>query len=78
MHSESIGQWKRGFMNGVTHERIERLARRFWEERGCPLGSPEIDWIRAERKLDGVLPKLAREVGTLVGRLVKFIEAHLP
>jgi hypothetical protein len=65
-------------MNGVTHERIERLARRFWEERGRPLGSPEIDWLRAERKAYGVFPKLAREVGTLLGRLVRFIETHLP
>ena len=31
---------------------IEKLAYRFWEERGCPLGSPEEDWLKAEREFD--------------------------
>lgn len=30
---------------------IERLAYRFWEERGRPFGSPEEDWFKAEREL---------------------------
>ncbi len=30
---------------------IAALAYRFWQERGCPEGSPEIDWLRAERQL---------------------------
>ena len=32
----------------VSHERIERLAYALWECRGRPLGSPEVDWFRAE------------------------------
>ena len=31
---------------------IENLAYRLWQERGCPLGSPEDDWFKAERELD--------------------------
>jgi hypothetical protein len=31
---------------------IEKLAYRFWEERGCPFGSPEVDWLKAEREFD--------------------------
>ena len=27
----------------------ERLAYQFWVQRGCPLGSPEVDWLAAER-----------------------------
>ena len=27
---------------------IEELAHALWEERGCPIGSPEEDWFRAE------------------------------
>ncbi len=27
------------------------LAYRFWQERGCPIGSPEEDWFRAEQAL---------------------------
>jgi hypothetical protein len=34
-----------------TQEEIEKLAYLLWEERGAPLGSPEIDWERAEEAL---------------------------
>jgi hypothetical protein len=33
------------------HEQIEKLAYQLWEERGRPLGSPDHDWVRAEREL---------------------------
>jgi hypothetical protein len=33
------------------HEEIARLAYELWERRGCPLGSPEIDWHAAESAL---------------------------
>jgi len=29
------------------------LAYHFWQERGCPIGSPEEDWFRAEQSLTG-------------------------
>ena len=32
-------------------ENLEKLAYGLWQERGCPNGSPEIDWLEAERKL---------------------------
>ena len=32
-------------------EDIARLAYSYWEARGCQDGSPEEDWIRAEREL---------------------------
>ena len=34
-----------------TYEEIARLAYNYWEARGRPLGSPEEDWLRAERDL---------------------------
>ncbi len=30
---------------------IAALAYRLWQERGCPEGSPEVDWLRAEEEL---------------------------
>ncbi len=30
---------------------LELLAYEYWQQRGCPLGSPEEDWLRAEREL---------------------------
>lgn len=35
----------------VGREEIARLAYQLWEERGCPVGSPELDWERAEKAL---------------------------
>ena len=32
-------------------EDIARLAYQLWQERGCPVGSPEEDWYRAEEQL---------------------------
>ncbi len=37
----------------VTHEAIEKLAHRFWAERGHQVGQPELDWFRAEQELRG-------------------------
>jgi hypothetical protein len=34
-----------------TRENIAPLARALWKARGCPEGSPEDDWFRAERAL---------------------------
>jgi hypothetical protein len=33
------------------HEQIARLAFSYWQARGCPEGSPEEDWLRAEAEL---------------------------
>jgi hypothetical protein len=32
-------------------EQIARLAYSYWQARGCPEGSPEEDWLRAEADL---------------------------
>jgi len=41
-----------GSNNGlIEHEDIARLAYSYWEARGCPLGSSEEDWFRAEIEL---------------------------
>ncbi len=31
------------------HEFVTNLAYRLWKKRGSPQGSPEVDWIAAER-----------------------------
>jgi hypothetical protein len=33
------------------YEQIRSLAYALWKARGCPCGSPEVDWLRAEQKL---------------------------
>ncbi len=34
-----------------NHDEISARAHQMWMERGCPLGSPEVDWFRAEEEL---------------------------
>jgi Protein of unknown function (DUF2934) len=38
---------------------IAKLAYALWQQRGCPYGSPEFDWLQAERTLSGA-PKMSR------------------
>ena len=35
----------------TDYEKIARLAYSYWQERGCPNGSPDDDWFRAECEL---------------------------
>jgi hypothetical protein len=32
---------------------VAQLAYSLWQQRGCPEGSPEIDWLNAEQQLNG-------------------------
>jgi hypothetical protein len=34
-----------------THDAVAALAYEFWLQRGCPIGSPEEDWFRAEAEI---------------------------
>ena len=38
---------------------ISALAYELWIQRGCPLGSPEVDWFRAEEELKRLKELLA-------------------
>jgi hypothetical protein len=33
------------------NEQIAALAYTLWQARGCPEGSPDVDWLRAEQEL---------------------------
>jgi len=35
----------------ITNEKIQQLAYSLWEQRGCPEGSSEQDWIDAEAQV---------------------------
>ena len=36
---------------GLESEETARLAHQHWLERGCPIGTPEEDWFRAEEEI---------------------------
>lgn len=37
------------FLGEDRHEFVAKVAYKFWEERGSPFGSPDVDWFAAER-----------------------------
>ena len=49
-------------------ERISAIAYEFWLQRECPWGTPEVDWLRAEKEVrassaGGVLEQQVGEHG---------------
>ena len=36
---------------GIDAQAIGRRAHELWLKRGCPTGTPELDWVEAEREL---------------------------
>jgi hypothetical protein len=42
---------------GGDHDEVRRLAHEYWLARGCPEGSPEEDWFRAEQEVLGTAAK---------------------
>jgi hypothetical protein len=39
------------FLIRELHEVIKELAYEYWVERGRPMGSPEVDWYKAEQAM---------------------------
>ena len=37
--------------NPMEEKAIAQLAYHYWEQRGRPFGSPEVDWLPAEREI---------------------------
>lgn len=46
VHRERLGQ---DHANSI--DQVEELAYLLWRSRGCPEGTPEVDWFRAERAM---------------------------
>jgi len=42
---------------GADYDEVRRLAGEYWIARGCPEGSPEEDWFRAEQEVLGKAAK---------------------
>lgn len=50
-------------VTGPEEATIAALAYDFWIERGSPIGSPEVDWLRAEEELRNQSRPAARAAG---------------
>ena len=44
---------ERGVAEEVDEAAIAARAHECWQERGCPIGSDQEDWFRAEQELKG-------------------------
>jgi Protein of unknown function (DUF2934) len=55
-HSQAADKLTKAIASGYgvvafAHDEIATLAYELWQARGCPYGSPEEDWLRAESEL---------------------------
>ena len=62
------------------HEELEALAFELWQERGAPVGTPEVDWFLAEAKLkdaagqgEPTLSAVARIIGSALGSVAAIV-----
>jgi hypothetical protein len=51
------------FYGEDRHELVQKLAYQHWEKRGSPFGSPEIDWLAAEKAMRAYLLASGIELG---------------
>ena len=49
--TEQAEAYTNGVVETSVQENVARLAYSLWQQRGCPTGSAEIDWIEAEQQL---------------------------
>jgi hypothetical protein len=58
--------------NQSLQEQIAALAHALWHQRGCPEGSPEEDWLRAEQEIkeqrNGEIVTMLRQVPSIATR----------
>lgn len=46
--TKAISPLTKSTTSAPDHEQITRLAYCYWQDRGCPEGTPQEDWLRAE------------------------------
>jgi hypothetical protein len=50
-HSETAHQQTAQIHSAAKHEELSNLAHELWQSRGCPEGTPDEDWFRANNQL---------------------------
>jgi hypothetical protein len=65
------------------YEFVERLAYELWEQRGRPLGSPDVDWFAAEQAVyaslvaSGVITQPSNEPQAIKREIHRWIHGDL-
>jgi hypothetical protein len=65
------------FLGEDRHQFVAKLAYQYWEERGRPFGSPESDWLRAERAVyssllaSGLITQSANDVWNMAEKIYR-------
>jgi Protein of unknown function (DUF2934) len=50
---------REGGSESDNRQKVAALAYEFWQARGCPEGTPEEDWFRAELEIAAINGKVA-------------------
>lgn len=51
----------------ISENAVSRRAYELWLDRGCPEGSPEVDWYKAESELTGAVSQSSVSAGFAAG-----------
>ncbi len=77
MHKQQALELIPDFLGEDRHDFVAKLAHKFWEERGRPFGSPEVDWFAAERVVysslltSGLIPQSANDSGPMAEKIYR-------
>ncbi len=64
-------------------EFVERLAHKLWEQRGRPVGSPDVDWFAAEQAVyaslvaSGVITQPSNDAQSIREEIYRWIHGDL-
>lgn len=64
------------------HEFVEELAHKLWVQRGCPLGSPDVDWFAAEKAVyaslaaSGMIPPSSNDRRDIKEEIQRWIKGN--
>lgn len=66
------------------HQAIQLAAYYLWQNRGCPFGTPEVDWFQAEEQLEQhgendsskpAIVAVAEAMGSALGSIAGFVNS---
>ena len=69
---EPDSKFSTDFLGESHRDMVAKLAYQHWQTRGCPFGSPEVDWFAAEKALydylvaSGVCPSRTQRLDQLL------------
>ncbi len=81
-HNDAVQRNPRPQSVPPEYERLRFLAYQLWQARGCPFGSPDVDWFQAENQIrtdqeppnpDTTIITVAKTIGSVLGSVASLL-----